>query len=66
MSSDPATAVTGLNGITARAADAGAPHCRFTAEAQPGEFSEPGEYLTCTLPDGHPGRHQLAVGNIYD
>jgi hypothetical protein len=26
----------------------------------------PGEYLTCTLPDGHPCRHQLAVSNLYD
>lgn len=64
--SDPATAVTGVNGTTARPSDATAPQCRFTADAQWHEDAEPGEYLTCTLPDGHPGRHQLALDNIYD
>jgi hypothetical protein len=33
--SDPATAVTGLNGTTARHPDASAPRCRFTADAVP-------------------------------
>ena len=32
--SDPSTAITHVNGISARPADAPAPRCRFTAEAQ--------------------------------
>ncbi|KAA2244135.1 hypothetical protein F0L68_41345 [Solihabitans fulvus] len=64
--SDPDTAVTRLNGTTARPVDATVPRCPFTAEADWHEDSEPGEYLTCTLSDGHPGRHQLAVANSYD
>src|SRR3981189_1539274 len=49
----PGTAVPGLNGIEARHPDAAAPRCRFTAESV-SEDAEPGEYLTCTLSDGHP------------
>lgn len=64
--SDPATAVTGVNGTKARPPDATAPQCRFTADPQWHEDAEPGEYLTCTLPEGHPGRHQPAIGNIHD
>ncbi|SEO83774.1 hypothetical protein [Amycolatopsis saalfeldensis] len=64
--SDPATAVTGVNDTTARPVDVDAPRCRFTAESM-SEDAEPGEYLVCLLPEGHPGkRHQLAVSNIYD
>lgn len=64
--SDPDTAVTGVNGTTARGADAGPPRCRFTTEA--GEYDEslPGDFLVCTLQEGHPGSHQLAVDNIHD
>jgi hypothetical protein len=64
--SDPATAVPGVNGTTARPVDATVPRCRFTADSL-SEDAEPGEYLVCTLPEGHPEtRHQLAVANIYD
>jgi hypothetical protein len=64
--SDPATAVTRLNGTTARPVDVDAPRCPFTADSM-SEDAEPGEYLVCLLPEGHPGkRHQLAVSNIYD
>lgn len=42
-----------------------AARCRYTTEAAwPG--AEPGEYLTCTATEGHPGRHQLATANRYD
>jgi hypothetical protein len=64
--SDPATAVTGVNGTSARPVDARVPWCRFSAEAAWQEGAEPGEYLRCTAPEGHPGRHQLAVSSIYD
>lgn len=64
--SDPATAVTRLNGTTARPVNATVPRCAFTADSM-SEDAEPGEYLVCLLPEGHPGkRHQLAVSNIYD
>ncbi len=64
--SDPATAVTRLNGTTARPVDVDAPRCSFTADSV-SEDAEPGEYLVCLLPEGHPGkRHQLAASNIYD
>jgi hypothetical protein len=63
--SDPATAVTGVNGTSARPVDAPVPRCRFSADAAWQEGSEPGEYLACTAAEGHPGRHQLAVSNSY-
>jgi hypothetical protein len=62
--SDPATAVTGVNGTSARPADAPAPRCRFTADAQWTPDSDPGEYLVCTDVEGHPGRHRLAVSGL--
>ncbi|MFI5614969.1 hypothetical protein [Amycolatopsis sp. NPDC051903] len=63
--SDPTTAVTGVNDTTARPVDVDASRCRFTADSM-SEDAEPGDYLTCTLAEGHPGRHQLAGANIYD
>jgi hypothetical protein len=63
--SDPDTAVTRLNGLDARGPDAATPRCHFAADIVDDD-AEPGDYLTCTLPDGHPGQHQLAVSNSYD
>lgn len=64
--SDPATAVTGLNGTTARPIDARPLNCRFTAQLDWTSDSDPGDYLTCTGVEGHPGQHRLAVANSND
>ncbi len=64
--SEAETAITRLNGAWARPIDAPAPHCPFTAEEAQNENAEMGDYLACTLAEGHPGRHQLAVSNRYD
>lgn len=64
--SDPATAVTGVNGTSARPVDAPVPRCRFAADMDWHEGMDPGDFLTCTSAEGHPGAHSLAVSNSYD
>lgn len=58
--SDPETAAPAqLAGV--RGPDALPPHCRYTQGLDDPYLDGMYSWLTCTLREGHPGRHQLAV-----